>query len=351
MTSRADITVVGGGIVGCMIAGEIVARAPRRSVVLIDRDEVGGGASRLSAGLHVPRGATDRVRRMTEYSHDFYLRLKACEPSLPIHRVRMSVVAGAGSAARIDEVYLDRAALTRAEAPAHPTGYRVPEESAVWHSDGCQYADVYALTKILAGRLRQRVDVREGVRVEAIDRAGTGVHVRLSTGETIRSERVVLAPGPWLHDPAWRELVAPLGVRVKKVVALHLSRPATAGEEGVLFQDEDAFLLPFPHRGHWLYSYTCREWDVEPDSVRGGLTAADLAAGREILARYRATEHACTSGRVFCDAYSPDGEPLVHTFPDDRLVFAGAANGSGYRLAPAIAAEAADQLELPRSQP
>ena len=35
---------------------------------------------------------------------------------------------------------------------------------------------------------------------------------------------------------------------------------------------------------------------------------------------------------------------------DSRLVFAGAANGSGYRLAPAIAAEAADLLHpLPTS--
>jgi glycine/D-amino acid oxidase-like deaminating enzyme len=51
------------------------------------------------------------------------------------------------------------------------------------------------------------------------------------------------------------------------------------------------------------------------------------------------------SGRVFCDAYSADREPLVRALDEEgRLVFAGAANGSGYRLAPAIAAEAAHLL-------
>ena len=46
------------------------------------------------------------------------------------------------------------------------------------------------------------------------------------------------------------------------------------------------------------------------------------------------------SGRVFCDAYSPSREPIVAMVgASGRIIFAGAANGSGYRLAPAIAAE------------
>jgi hypothetical protein len=38
-------------------------------------------------------------------------------------------------------------------------------------------------------------------------------------------------------------------------------------------------------------------------------------------------------GRVFCDAFSRTGEPVVLDRAG-RVVFAGAANGSGYRLAP-----------------
>jgi glycine/D-amino acid oxidase-like deaminating enzyme len=51
------------------------------------------------------------------------------------------------------------------------------------------------------------------------------------------------------------------------------------------------------------------------------------------------------SGRVFCDAYSPDRQPVIRPLDAaGRIVFAGAAGGSGYRLAPAIASETADVL-------
>ena len=46
-----------------------------------------------------------------------------------------------------------------------------------------------------------------------------------------------------------------------------------------------------------------------------------------------------------CDAYSPEREPQVRALDDARrLIFAGAAGGPGYRLAPAMASEAADLL-------
>jgi D-arginine dehydrogenase len=114
----------------------------------------------------------------------------------------------------------------------------------------------------------------------------------------------------------------------------------------VLFDDSDAFLLPLVHRGHWLFSYCCPEWDVDPDALAGGLFATDIRAARDCLRRYSpALASACRAGRVFCDAYSPGQEPVVRALDEaGRLVFAGAANGSGYRLAPAIASEAADLL-------
>jgi glycine/D-amino acid oxidase-like deaminating enzyme len=187
--------------------------------------------------------------------------------------------------------------------------------------------------------------------VRSLHSTGDGVRLRLGTGETVTAGRIVLAPGPWLTAEAWSGLVAPLGARVKKVVALHVRRRPEPGDSGVLFQQEDAFLLPLPGRGHWLFSYTCAEWDADPDSPSTGLTERNLSDAREILRRYAPEmADACTSGRVFYDAYSGTGEPLVRPLGEGgRVVFAGAANGSGYRLAPAIAAEAADLLELPRS--
>lgn len=350
--TRTDIAIVGAGIIGCMIAREIIARVPKASVVVLDRDAVGSGASRRSAGLHCPRGSTARVRWMTRYSQDYYAKLKQSTPALPIHRLDMSVVASARNAAWVREIYLDSAGLTRTEG-VPGEGIRVPEDAEAWNGEGCQYADVYALAQALARALRPQVSFREGIWVQAIDDAEAGVALRLSTGKMVTAGQVVLAPGPWLAAPAWRELVAPLGARVKKVVALHIEQAAGPPDRAVFFQDEDAFLMPLGDRGHWLYSYACQEWDVDPDSIANGLSPKNIEDAREILCRYAPilADH-CTSGRVFCDAYSPSWEPLVQQLHrDGRIIFAGAANGSGYRLAPAIAAEAADLLQLPRSQP
>ena len=347
---RADLAIVGAGIIGCVIAREVVSRAPGTTVVVLDRDFAGAGASRRSAGLHFPRGATDRVRRMTAYSQDYYEKLKAARPDLPIHPLGMTVVARMAGEQALREVYLDEAALVPAGLPSG-LKVRVPDDAGVWEARGGQYADVPALTQALAGELRAAVTFREGARVTAVEpaRRDGSVTLRLGTGDAVTADRVVLAPGPWLAAPAWRDLVAPLGARVKRVVALHVELIPDEHDGAIVFHDEDAFLLPLRSRGHWLFSYTNQEWDVDPDALTGGLSPGDVEQARACLDRYAPDlAERCLGGRAFCDAYSADREPLIRELTaDGRVVFAGAANGSGYRLAPAIAAEAAGLLNLP----
>lgn len=341
------IAIVGAGILGCMIAHEVAGRSPGVRQTILDQGMVGSGASGRSAGLHVPGGGTERVRRMSARSQEHYRRLRQSRPELPIHPLGMTIVAGRSSEERLREVYLGEAGLVRTDQV--PNGLvKIPEGDGAWKVEGAQYADVRALSEIIARELRSQADVREGLRVTGVEVAGNGVVLRLGTGEILTAEQVVLAPGPWLNSPAWRSLVEPLGLRVKKIVALHIERKPDERDHVIYFPDEDAFLLPLPHRGHWLFSYTCKEWDVDPDSLAVGLSAENVAEAHRCLRRY-APELAerPTAGRVFCDAYSPDGEPLVRPLDDaGRIVFAGAANGSGYRLAPAIASEVADLLHL-----
>ncbi len=136
---------------------------------------------------------------------------------------------------------------------------------------------------------------------------------------------------------------------MKKIVALHVEQVPGERDRAIIFHDQDAFLIPLANRGHWLFSYTCREWDVDPDDLTDGLSADHLAQAQDFLRRYSPSlARDCQAGRVFCDAYSTTGEPRVERLDAaGRIVFAGAANGSGYRLAPAIAAEAAELLDLP----
>ncbi|MEV6026097.1 FAD-dependent oxidoreductase [Streptomyces sp. NPDC052036] len=339
-TQSTPIAVIGAGVIGCLIAHEVLAADPGAEVTVLDRDLVGSGASRRSAGLHFPRGAAPSVRAMAAESQRYYAQLLAQRPELPIHPLAMTVVAPQSAAPRLDEVYLPEANLRRVD-KVPSADVSLPAGVAAWAGDGCQYADVEALTQALAAELRPRAEFREGVTVTGLQPDAHGVRLTLSTGDVLTARQAVLAPGPWLAHPAWRDLVAPLGARVKKIVALHIEDAPSDDDGAIVFHDEDAFLLPYRQRGHWLFSYTCAEWDVDPDTVDPGLTSANRAEAVEVLAGYapRLADR-IRSGRVFCDAYNPGGGPLVRTLTEDgRLVFAGAAGGSGYRLAPAIAAE------------
>jgi D-arginine dehydrogenase len=346
------VAIVGAGIIGCTLAQEIAARDPDAEIVLLDQDLAGSGASRRSAGVSVPAGGTPRVRRMAAYGQEHYQRLSRHDPALPIHPVAMTLVASGDAGARLAETFLDEADLTRTDQAPAVADVTVPPGAGVWTVQGAHHTDVYALTQAYVRELSARVRVREGVQVTGVESDADGVLLRLGTGETLAAERVVLTPGPWIHHPAWQALLGHLRLRVKKIVALHVERRPEPRDPIVFFPDEDAFLLPLVHRGHWLFSYTCTEWDVDPAVPADrllGLSSADLAEAHECLGRYApALVGHATSGRVFCDAYSPDREPQVRALDDTgRIVFAGAANGSGYRLAPAIASEAADLLHLP----
>ncbi len=352
------IAVVGAGVIGCLVARELAARAPGVPVTVLDRDAIGAGASRRSAGLHLPRGSSERTRRMSAYSHEYYANLERSHPGWPIHPVGATVVtgpgdrdgAGDGDGNGLIGRYLPQAIPVPVTAVPFITGpggaVVLPAGVRAWRIAGSHYCDVQAFAQALAAQLRPEVTFLEGVAVTGLVPGCGRVTVQCGTGARLAVAGVILTPGPWLAAPAWRDLVAPLGLRVKRVVALHIGLPPGPADEAVLFDTDDAFLLPLAHRGHWLFSYSCRKWDVDPDGPATGLTAADIGAARDCLRRYSPVlAEACRGGQAFCDAYSPDHEPVVRPLDSaGRIVFAGAAGGSGYRLGPAIAAEAVDQL-------
>lgn len=333
--SRA-IAVVGAGILGCLIARHLAEADKHAAITVFDKDLAGSGASRRSAGLFVARGASPRARRMSAFSHAYYAKLKESHPRLPIFPIGATVVSG-GSADPATIGYLPDLA-----APAELAGPR-----PAWRIGGCHYADVYGVTQAVAELARPAVRFAEGVSVTGLAISQAGVTVHCGTADQLTVDQVVLAPGPWLSAPAWRDLLSPLGLRVKKIVAMHIEQRPGPADEVTLFDGEDAFLLPLHHRGHWLFSYACTEWDVEPDRLTGGLCATDIEAARACLRRCApALADAYLSGRVCADAYSPAREPVISVLDGThgRVVFAGGASGSGYRFAPAIAAEASARV-------
>jgi len=337
---KQSIAIVGGGIIGLTIAATLRQR-PGTEVTVLERDIAGQGASARSAGLHFPIGSTALVRQMTAESQAYYESEIAKSPEGPICQVPMRAHMQTGGDHAIFERFLPQAQL---QPLAHPGPRVSPHGIDTWFVSGAHWCDVPLRVRMLKNRLQGHATLREGCRVKALNDTPRGAEVTLSDDTVHRFDRVILAPGPWSAAPEFARFVKPLGISTKRIVAFHIDAPASLDDAAEVFLNEDAFLLPLPCQGRWLFSYTCQEWDVSPDAPGYGITQAHRAAAADVLGRYVPQwVEKLSGGRIFCDAYSPDYTPVIRPVSaHDNIIFAGAANGAGYRLAPAIARRAAD---------
>ena len=349
-TYRADAVVVGAGIIGIMIAAHLVEARPAWRVVVLERGAVGSGATRFSAGLHFPYGRTETTRSFSRASEQAFEHLPA-GPTRAIRPIRYIGVVSKARRAQ-EEACFTRpvvAADSKLELLADLLGTCLASaDTDVFAVEGCHYAFPALVAEGLAAELRRhdRARIWEGARLCGVESRLESVVLTLADGRRLEARLVVLAVGPWACADPVRSLAAQLGVRVKKVVALHVDRLPRPDEPAIFFHDADAFLLPVIERGHWLFSFACQEWDVDPSEDELRITPRDRDDALTVLARYApAWVERCGSGRVFCDAYGPADRPVVTPLPaDQRIVFAGAANGSGYRLAPGFARAVGDLL-------
>jgi glycine/D-amino acid oxidase-like deaminating enzyme len=219
---------------------------------------------------------------------------------------------------------------------------RLGSRYPVWRADGAQRADARRLTEIINRRLHGRLTSYTGIKVDGIVEKQAAVHVYTLDGLVFAADQVILAPGPWALAAEFRPFTQDLGIRIKRVVAFHLD--ASAEDERTepavdLFVAEDAFLMPRAGGGGRLFSFTRQRWDVSPEESGAGIGAEDRDEAVRILRDVAPRlVDAIIGGQAFCDAYSPTRVPIVaEVGRTGRIVFAGAANGSGYRLAPAIA--------------
>lgn len=333
---RADLAVVGGGIVGCLAAHE-AARAGRR-VTLLERSTVGAGATGWSAGVSFPLAPTAGHLRLVRESAASYARLRDTDAGRFLRPVPMVyVVARAGLDAFLGRIVDARPRAVTAEERVRVErmlpGVRIgPDEELVTH-DGHGFAvDAHRLAAWLAN---DGVTVHTGQPVTGIRQEGAGYRL-LGQDAEWSAGHVVVATGPWPGpDPRPEEPA----VRTKRIAALHADLDTEPGDPLVFFVDEDLFFLPAPD-GPTLVSFYRDVWDVDPAAMTGRPEDEDLRLGAEaVRRRCPAAAEAVVGGRAFCDSYAPNRLPLV-TAHGPGLVSVRGGSGSGVRLAPALAADA-----------
>jgi glycine/D-amino acid oxidase-like deaminating enzyme len=209
MKATADVVVIGAGVIGCCVAGELAARGA--SVVVIEREHIGAGASGRNHGLlfrpedpavdPLYRFSLERYRELAAGSEldlaldpaPFGLAIVVTQGQQWVAAEREALVA-AKAGCRVER--LEEAELQAEEpalAPGHLGGFLI--------DDGLR-VDPAALTLALAlDARRSGAEVVTHTEVKQILAAGTGdgrsVRGVATDGGTVAAPAVVDAAGPW----------------------------------------------------------------------------------------------------------------------------------------------------------
>ena len=225
---RAEIVVVGGGIVGASIAYHLT-KLGRTDVAVLERHELTGGTTWHAAGLVAQLRATENLTRLAQYSLELYKTLEE-ETGQATGFLDPGAISLASTESRWEELRRT-AAMARylgvvAEeiSPAEVVekfpmchvddivgGIWLPEDGAVGPSDVTQ--------ALIKGARQGGAKLYEGTGVDdLIVENGRCVGVTTDNGERIEADQVVLACGLWT-----RHLAAKQGVSVPLHAAHHLS--------------------------------------------------------------------------------------------------------------------------------
>jgi sarcosine oxidase subunit beta len=367
MTERADVVVVGGGIIGCGVAAELASRGV--SVVLVERSQIGAGASGRNHGL-IFRPEEPELDDLARVSLGMYaaladessidLSLDRTSPGLvivareesdwPAAEREAAAEARAGAAVQ----RLDEAALREAEpalAPGHPGGFLIDDGFRV---------DPAALTLAYAERARAAgAQVWTNTEVKQILLGAGAVRGVATDAGVLAAPTVVNAAGPWAA-----KLVRTAGAPgARKVTVGSLADEATTGTRGTRGRQLGS-LVQQNRDGHILLGGS-REQALSEEPLGADVGAATgggdggAAVVGEIARRAAALVPALgdlgvTGAWSGVRPTSPDSFPIIGWVPAvDGLFVAGGHGGAGVVLGGGSARLAAQLLtgETPFTDP
>ncbi|HEX3433843.1 MAG TPA: glycine oxidase ThiO [Solirubrobacteraceae bacterium] len=346
----ADVLVIGGGVIGLSIAW----RAARRGmdVTLLERETIGGGTSRVAAGMLAPvaevefgeagRRVLDLGLRSADLWPAFARELQeAAEREVGLLRTGTLLLARDADEARELErqiAFRDslglatnrlRASEAREREPALAPTVRLALQAPDDHSVDPRLvlSALRAACKAAGVRLREHAPVE---RIEA-DAGGRRVVGATVAGELEASERVVIAAGAWSAQlDGAREHVP---VRPVRGQLLRLRDPAGAGLIGTVVRFEGGYLVPRADGGYVLgATVEERGFDVQPDA--GGVYEL-LRDAHELVPGVRELkiEELCVGLRPG----TPDNAPAIGASELDGLTWATGHHRNGILLAPLTA--------------
>lgn len=337
ITCDFDITVVGAGIFGSLLAHQAAQAFPGCRIALFESGTVGGGCSGAAGALATPAVRSERVRGISDVSREWYERYLETYATAPMRRLPILYVSMPDTACAL--VSRLSPGGTQASAGALPEWIETGDAGCIAAAQPALWADVRSLCRHLLSNSPD-LQVYEGAQLLEYDRQETGWLVRVADGRRFRSRQLVLAKGAGFSSAERSELPS---LRNKKIVAFLLDWPAHDDSVVVYFHDHESFLLPLPAQNCWLLSIVSPHWDCAAAGAELQASEADRLIASELLALHApALLPALRGARVHCDGYLDGHLPQVSLV--DGAIFLLGGSGSGFRYAPGVAAEAMEVL-------
>ena len=343
LPAAADAVVVGGGTVGAWCA-YYLRKSGLDNVVLVEKGQLGQGASSRAAGVVRLQGGFPEALRLSRWTRDFYVGQQA-EIGTDSGFVRQGYLLPCFTESEVAAAH-DRIAMQRAG--GLPVRWASPDEvselnptMAPGQTLGASYCaedgyitpprNVAAYTAALVG---SGVLIAERTAFTGLD----GMNVATSRG-TISAGLLILTGGPKLAAVgALADIRVPAG-GVRHQVAVTEAHPAFADTPMVF--DIPSGLYWRPEEDGLLFGMSNPD---EPASEDRSVDEPYLALMRKRLASLVPLTAELRLRRVWAATidFTPDHLPIIGPALDRDRVFVASAGGAGMMWGPAVARATAD---------
>ncbi len=348
--SRADVVIVGGGVVGLSIAYQL-AREDVRSVVF-DRNDLGHSASWAGAGIIAPGGdrpARTSIGLLRDRSAELFPQwARALREETGIDN-GYRPCGGVDVAATEDEERVLRAEAGRWREAGIACERLMPNDFdrvepalardlrvAYFLPDRAQVRNPRHLRALIAALTKRGTDLHLGEPVIGFDVDGDRVQAVETSAGRFACGQVVVAAGPWTEG-----LLSPLG--------LNIATPPVRGQIALLRSPRPILKRIVEHRERYL---------VPRDDGRVLVGSTEEDAGFQNQTTTLAVSGLLVEALRLCPGLaeaeverawaglrpgSPDSRPYIGTAPGwDNLIVASGHRRAGLQLSPATAEVVAD---------
>ena len=350
----ADIVVIGGGVTGLSTARALAELGTGR-VMVVERAAIGSGGTGKSSGVVRCHYGVRSLAAMAWRSLAVLERAaETLGADAGFHRTGYLVAVGPENEASLRanvvvhrELGIEVELLGTEDARGLWPGATFDDVAAVAYEPLGGYGDAHQTALAFAGAARRHgASIHQQCGVEGIEvQADRVVGVRLSNGDRVSTDRVVVAAGPWsvelvagvgvdlpiaaqraqilLVDPGRRLGLIPV---LSDLVTLQYIRPD--GSASLLVGDSD---------------HTRPEW-ADPDDY---VDRADDGFVERIITKFAhrfpgLSAAALATSYAGCYDVTPDYNPVISPSPIDGMWICAGFSGHGYKISPAVGELAAD---------